>query len=592
MTPDRSFYEDRVENLASRIAALDKKDRKLAICRLFLFLLAVASLLAGGVTACKIPLYIFGGVLAAAFIAVVVYNGKIKHEITHLQALSEVNELYIARLDGDFEKLTATGEEYADNKDDYSVDLDLFGERSLFSLFNISDTDDGRRAFAKDLAGASFIEDTDNRQKAVAELIGKKEFLQEYQALCREGNLLKPVNALKAISSDEGKFPSGLRILSYLLPALWLIPLILFLLGNSRYGVAVLGVMVVNIAVLALVSSRYKVYFKAVDGIHRQTKAISALYELLEKEEFSDPLLKELVKGGAEDGSKASSGLIVLSEACELCKFRSQPFFALIINSIVPFDLYCADKLLAWVGRFGSELRESLSCLARLESLMCCACVGLVCRQSNFPSFTTKSYFAGEEICHPLLDPKTAVSNSVTVDGKTVLVTGSNMSGKTTLIRTVGVCCLLGYMGAPVPAAQATIGRMRIMSSMRIVDSIEENMSTFKAELVRIARIVEAADDGDDILFLIDEIFRGTNSADRTDGALAVLRKLDRPNIIGFMTTHDYALCDKVNGMKDIDFCHFSETYDDEGISFDYKLHQGICKNSNARYLMKLVGIE
>ena len=134
---------------------------------------------------------------------------------------------------------------------------------------------------------------------------------------------------------------------------------------------------------------------------------------------------------------------------------------------------------------------------------------------------------------------------------------------------------------------------MKIVSSMRIVDSIEEQMSTFRAELVRIGRIIEVSKENVPMLFLIDEIFRGTNSADRTEGALIVLQNLDKKHIIGLMTTHDYALCDRASDtMENIVYYHFSEEYNDDSISFDYKLHDGVSHESNARFLMKLVGIE
>ena len=167
------------------------------------------------------------------------------------------------------------------------------------------------------------------------------------------------------------------------------------------------------------------------------------------------------------------------------------------------------------------------------------------------------------------------------------------MSGKTTMIRTVGVCTVLALTGGMVPASKLKLGRMRVMSSMRIVDSIEENMSTFKAELIRISGIVNAAEGKKPLMFLIDEIFRGTNSDDRTEGALTVLRKLSQPYICGLMTTHDYAMIDKTeNSFNNIRYYHFSESYTDTEILFDYKLSAGISRQSNAKYLMKLVGIE
>ena len=194
---------------------------------------------------------------------------------------------------------------------------------------------------------------------------------------------------------------------------------------------------------------------------------------------------------------------------------------------------------------------------------------------------------------HPLLDPEKVVSNSVTIDSQTAIITGSNMSGKTTLIRTVGVMMILSYTGAMVPAHAVKCSVMRLKTSMRIADSLEENMSTFRAELVRIASIVESSKNDEPLMFLVDEVFRGTNSQDRTDGAQILLTKLNKPNISGFMTTHDYALCDRIaeEGVENIVFCHFSEKYEGDEIIFDYKLKEGMSHESNAKFLMKLVGI-
>ena len=251
-----------------------------------------------------------------------------------------------------------------------------------------------------------------------------------------------------------------------------------------------------------------------------------------------------------------------------------------------------------WAVNYGKELPSYIDGLSEIESLMCAAQTGLVFPESAFPDFVESdkaednAFFEGYDLAHPLLDNTTVVRNSVTINKDIAIITGSNMSGKTTLIRTVGVCSILALTGGLVPASKVTLGRMRVMSSMRIVDSIEENMSTFKAELVRISGIVNAAGEEKALLFLIDEIFRGTNSDDRTEGALTVLRKLSKPYICGLMTTHDYAMIDKTEkDFSNIRYYHFSESYTDTGITFDYKLSKGISRQSNAKYLMKLVGI-
>ena len=272
--------------------------------------------------------------------------------------------------------------------------------------------------------------------------------------------------------------------------------------------------------------------------------------------------------------------------------------FALIINIIFPLDYLISYLMGKWAVKYGKDLPGYIESLAELESLMCASQTGLVFAESSFPDFvgsddpSDNAYFEGEDLAHPLLDHDTVVRNSVTINKDIAIITGSNMSGKTTLIRTVGVCTVLAMTGGMVPASKLKLGRMRVMSSMRIVDSLEENMSTFKAELIRISGIVNAAGDNKPLLFLIDEIFRGTNSDDRTEGAITVLKKLSKPFICGLMTTHDYAMIDKTEkGFDNIRYYHFSESYTETGIAFDYKLTAGISRQSNAKYLMKLVGI-
>ena len=268
-------------------------------------------------------------------------------------------------------------------------------------------------------------------------------------------------------------------------------------------------------------------------------------------------------------------------------------------NLIFPLDYLISYLLGNWAVEYGKSLPGYIDSLAELESLMCAAQTGLILPYSTFPEFvesddpSENAVFEGKDLIHPLLEHDTVVSNSININKDIAIITGSNMSGKTTMIRTVGVCTVIALLGGMVPASELTLGRMRIMSSMRIVDSLEENMSTFKAELIRISGIVNAANEEKTLLFLIDEIFRGTNSDDRTEGALTVLKRLSKSYICGLMTTHDYAMIDKTS--KDFDnirYYHFSESYSDTGINFDYKLASGISRQSNARFLMKLVGIE
>ena len=248
-----------------------------------------------------------------------------------------------------------------------------------------------------------------------------------------------------------------------------------------------------------------------------------------------------------------------------------------------------------WKKSSGKGLERRLDVVGEWEALMSLATLSFIYPDGTFPKFVPSNtpVFRAKEIGHPLIPENRIVRNDFSLDKGCCLITGSNMSGKTTLLRTVGINCILAYTGAVVPAASLELTAMRIGASMRIEDNLGEGVSTFYAELLKIERIVKLAQSDTPLLYLIDEIFRGTNSRDRTDGAWIVLKKLNKPSIIGLMSTHDYELC-KMNDNHEVNlsYAHFSEYYDDDGLHFDYKLKEGMSTETNAKYLMKLVGID
>ena len=263
------------------------------------------------------------------------------------------------------------------------------------------------------------------------------------------------------------------------------------------------------------------------------------------------------------------------------------------------YDNYCIYFLEKWKRESGRHLEEYLKALGMWEALMSLATLTFVYPECSFPTFVSEgdgrnqASFDAVRMGHPLIPVNRQVRNDFSLGSGTALITGSNMSGKTTLLRTVGVNAVLAYAGTISCADSLVIGRMQIASSMRIADNLAEGLSTFYAELLRIGAIIEKSREEEPLLYLIDEIFRGTNSRDRTDGAKIVLKNLNKPWIIGLMSTHDYELCssDVQNGMNLKNF-HFSETYDEAGIHFDYKLAEGISISANAMYLMHMIGIE
>lgn len=222
------------------------------------------------------------------------------------------------------------------------------------------------------------------------------------------------------------------------------------------------------------------------------------------------------------------------------------------------------------------------------------AVIGQMYPEWAFPVFSGKGLkFAAEGLGHPLIPKDVCVRNDFEINNGACVITGSNMSGKTTLLRTVGINLVLAYSGAPVFAHKLECSVMDIFTSMRVHDDLNRGISTFYAELLRIKMIIDYSHKEQPLIYLIDEIFMGTNSLDRIAGARSVLKNLSKSWIIGLISTHDFELCDlEHESSVKIKNYHFTEKYINNEIKFDYKLRPGRSKTTNAKYLMKMVGIE
>lgn len=620
MKANLDFYVNKQTEILADLARYNGQSGILSFARLIIFCGAAALIIWGGVS--NIPAALICGIaLFIAFIVLCLIHGRVLAKVEYLNELNKVNSSYMARIKGDFNELRNIavkdqkraedigaaksrlyGKDFEDPEHDYCCDLDLFGKKSLFSLLNVSETSFGRKRFAESLLNPHVSDITRDelktKQEAVAELCSKPEVLMDYQATARCGKMTKDPKALLDFALTGSKTKTFANALGIAGCAVWLVVPVCYILFPDYAPASIIGCLLVNLFIWMAGHAVNDIYIKACEGMPSQVSTILKLYTILENAGFENKRIKSLIEGdgkaeGAFESLKSLAGIL------KVAALRSQPLFALLLNIVVPIDYLISFLLGNWAVKYGKNLPSQINDLAELEALMCAAQTGLVLPDSSFPEFvdsdkaSDNAYFEGSDLAHPLIERESVVSNSVTVNSDIAIITGSNMSGKTTLIRTVGVCTILALTGGLVPASKLTLGRMRVMSSMRIVDSLEENMSTFKAELIRISGIVNAARDDKPLLFLIDEIFRGTNSDDRTDGALTVLKKLSKPCICGLMTTHDYALIDKTEqGFGNIRYYHFSESYTDTGISFDYKLTSGISRQSNAKYLMKLVGIE
>lgn len=607
------IFSKRAVDIQARLTKNQKKSDLISNLRFVLFVLALASLIATISFKLAAPAYLVPAVLFLSFLILALYHSQIKRDMTLLQTLETIHKEYLARLNHDFSLLSDTGEDFLDTNHDFSADLDLFGPQSLYHLLSTARTWYGRTAFADFLLTAGRPDKTGEeisaRQEAVSELKDNLQMVQEFEAAGR----------LSVRSAEDPR-----RLLAYAdatagettpVSTVWLVvsvinSFLLILFGLLAWVFLVVPVFVpviflcLQITFMAVKYQKFKPVFASVEDFHDQLLSYIGLFQKIEQSKVQADALVSLQRDLYDDDTRrtpaASSSVRRLHAICLLIQARSQPLLFFILNVLFQYDVICIYVLERWKKSNGSRLIRYVRALGEWEALMSLTTFTYIYPEFSFPVFRSspedakrQAYFSAVGMGHPLIPIKKQVRNDFSLPSGISLITGSNMSGKTTLLRTVGINAVLAYAGTYCCADKLELGFMQIGSSMRIADDLSGGVSTFYAELIRIEKIIRKSREGKPLLFLIDEIFRGTNSRDRTDGAKIVLRNLSEPWIVGLMSTHDYELCSEENqkGFSIINY-HFSEHYDEEGIHFDYVLSEGISTSTNARFLMKLIGVE
>ena len=281
-----------------------------------------------------------------------------------------------------------------------------------------------------------------------------------------------------------------------------------------------------------------------------------------------------------------------LDKITEIINIRSGGIANLLLNVLFLWDYQCIFLLEKWKNKYGKKVKSWIEGIGEIESLISFSVLNNINSHITFPKIVDgKSGIIAEELGHPLINMEDRVDNDIKIDNEIFIITGSNMSGKTTFLRTIGINLVLAYNGAGVCAKSMELTLLDLITSMRIVDDLKGGISTFYAEILRIKRIIDMVETQDNMIFLIDEIFTGTNSVDRILGAKNVIGNLNKDNIIGMITTHDLELC-ALDSRKRIRNFYFEDKYDGKTIKFDYKIKSGKSTSTNAKNLMNLAGIK
>ena len=599
-----NHFKSQMEVVKEERQGIKKRLDSLGTFRVFAFVGAITSFIIGNLYH-QLLGYLIGALLLVLFIILIKKYHKLESQKSYLVAKEKVLEKYIARLGESWKSFVETGEAFR-GENSKAKDLDLLGRSSLYQYICVSHTPYGKRTLAKELMqGHREVSEVQKRQAAVKELIEDEAFALHLQTLSQQMLLkeekLKEEHLESFIREAERKesyVSKGMKVLSLVLPFITVFCLVLAVLKINllqNYAIAGIG-SIIQLGIGLWNYGKNELLFRPIFTFNENISLYKAFLHELEEKTFTSEYLKELQSQLKTSGG-AVKGLEALNRLTESVKMRFNGVLYLVVNSLFMWDVHCKDALGIWNKQYGKDIRKWLEVMGEMESLLSLAVIGQVKENYTFPDIIESNVpkFQFENLIHPLINEEDAVGNGLTLQGATCIITGSNMSGKTTFLRSIGTNLALAYSGAPVLADSFSASYMEVFTSMRIEDRVDQGISTFYAELLRIKEMIEFSERHLPMLALVDEIFKGTNSADRILGATETIKKLGKPWANVMVTTHDFELCQLAQeneGQKRKTYnYHFEEYYEENQIRFDYKIKKGRCKTTNAKYLLRMVGI-
>ncbi|WP_026476155.1 MutS-related protein [Alkaliphilus transvaalensis] len=594
---NRSEFEKRLKKYQEEEKKLKKFFDQMANIRLLIILLGGAISITLFIQMSALYGYLTLGVLLLILVPVIYKHQCIKRELGRVRDLAEINESYLKRLNGQWVTFKDCGVDFVDLNHPYTSDLDIFGPKSLFQWINLANTYKGRRSLKSLLeAPDKGIEAIKNRQEAVNELSRKIDFSQE---LHRRGSQSKEIaknpEKLLNYAEDRSKLIKNKSVKSifYISPLILLLSFVLIFTGSPIPIAIPLIHMVIQFALTYIGYKKTSSILNTVYGFKNNLEAYKNMLTLIEAENVDSRYLTQLKEDIILKRKSASEAIHMLERISNFIDIRYNPLVYFILNATLLWDFHCVFDLEHWKESYGTDIRKILRFIGEFEAISSLAIIKQLYPEWCFPTILEEGQkFSVKEMGHPLIKVDDCKCNDIIVDNNSCIITGSNMSGKTTLLRTIGINLVLAYAGAPLYVKQLETSVMDIFTSMRISDDLNSGISTFYAELIRIKMIIDYSRKRKPMIYLIDEMFRGTNSKDRIIGAQSVLRNLNKDWVIGLISTHDFELCDlELEKNLKVKNYHFTEYYVDNEIKFDYLLRSGRCNTTNAKYLMKMVGI-
>ncbi len=608
-------YSKRIENTQSELHAIKRIEIFLSLAKLILVIgeISLVAAFANNIPLFSVPVFIV--LFTAAAVTHEYFIKKRKYQA----ALKKVNENELKALEERFLDIDS-GSDLLDMQHDYVSDLDVFGEKSVFHYINRTTTSAGKQTLSNWLKRAPEThpaEEIGERQKAVKELSEKLDLRQNIQV---KGSFIEDSQKKLSSFQDLLKEPFSLlhkRILIvfiHLFPLFTLgfmvfilfkisalnLPFALLIQQIFKWILILLFILLFQNTVIRFFLKRITRIYRLVSKYSRILNAYAKIISSIEKQNFASSRMNKIKQELAHDNKPASQYIRKLSTILGCFELRTNGLIYAFLNNTLFWDLHCAYRFERVKNAVGNQIPQWFEAIGQFEALSSLANTLYNNRDWSFPEIS-ESELKLEAVSagHPLIPEQERILNSIRFEKKQklVIITGPNMAGKTTFLKTIGVNIILALAGSPVCASGFVTYPFRMCTSMKLSDSLDKKLSLFYAELLRLKMICDAIQEGEEkgkpVFYLIDEMLKGTNAMDRQKGSLALIRRLIEKRSKGMLATHDLKLTtiEKEHPMK-IKNHYFDGIIEGDKLVFDYKLKSGTCQSSNALELMRKVGIK
>ena len=592
MSQPLQFYSKEKQLFINELAVVHRKLRTSGVIRLlFAGLLIFGIYYFFNTTEVVVPFIVVGII---GFIFLVSKHSNLNRRRSKLTALIRINETEINVLNGNLESL-ATGRKFVDHSHHYSYDIDLFGKGSFFQYLNRTVIESGKKVLGNMLASNDTVKIVD-KQEAIKELSEKPSWRQNFSAT---GSLvhvdIKSSQILTWLTNQETFVPKSMRLLPLLFSLVSLVLFLLNYLNMLPLSVTTLWFFV-GVGVTGVYIKKINEFYQNASNAKETFKQYHQLLDLIESEEFTSKLLKAKQEEIKKQGKKASEIFLQFSKMLDAFDQRNNMLVGIVANAFALRDLQLCYKIEAWIDTNQDQVAHWFDVIAFFDAQNSLGNFVFNHPDHCFPEIVSSKFVIdAQQLGHPLISKEKRVDNDFSIQGTNFfIITGANMAGKSTFLRTVSLSIIMANIGLPVCAKSFDYSPIKLITSMRTSDSLTDDESYFFSELKRLKMIIESVqltEKPGDYFIILDEILKGTNSIDKAIGSRKFVERLVKLGAMGIIATHDLSLCEISKDLSEVKNYYFDAEIIDNELHFDYTFKEGICKNMNASFLLKKMEI-